>query len=158
MCLKEIANKNTAWNSVQYHLFYQLDRCQKIQKSNFGNVQDKWIYSGWKNRCRQQTALYTGDWINGLHYNHMYTDLKKVLGINIAFVKHYHIILKIKNKKKKSVLKLPFAKDRCTFISKYSYQTLSENLKGLKCGSCEQLVLIWHLDSIWTWHKSHKSI
>lgn len=101
MCLKEIANKNTAWNSVQYHLFYQLDRCQKIQKSNFGNVQDKWIYSGWKNRCRQQTALYTGDWINGLHYNHMYTDLKKVLGINIAFVKHYHIILKIKIKKKK---------------------------------------------------------
>lgn len=100
MCLKEIANKNTAWNSVQYHLFYQLDRCQKIQKSNFGNVQDKWIYSGWKNRCRQQTALYTGDWINGLHYNHMYTDLKKVLGINIAFVKHYHIILKIKKKKK----------------------------------------------------------
>lgn len=98
MCLKEIANKNTAWNSVQYHLFYQLDRCQKIQKSNFGNVQDKWIYSGWKNRCWQQTALYTGDWINGLHYNHMYTDLKKVLGINIAFVKHYHVILKKKKK------------------------------------------------------------
>lgn len=84
-------------------------------------------------------ALDTGDWINGLHYNHMYTDLMKVLGINIAFVIHYNIILKKKNHLE---LKMPFAKDRCTFISKYSYQTLSENLKGLKCGSCEQLVLI----------------
>lgn len=107
-----------------------------------------------KNRCWQQTVLDAGDWINGLHYNYMYTDLKKVLGINIAFVMHYNNILK----KTHSELKMPFVKDRCTFISKYSYQTLSENLKGLKCGSCEQLLLIWHLDSIWTWHKSHKSI
>lgn len=107
-----------------------------------------------KNRCWQQTVLDAGDWINGLHYNYMYTDLKKVLGINIAFVMHYNNILK----KNHSELKMPFVKDRCTFISKYSYQTLSENLKGLKCGSCEQLLLIWHLDSIWTWHKSHKSI
>jgi len=70
----------------------------------------------------------------------MYTDLKKVLGINIAVVIHCNIILK-KNPKH-SELKIPFAKDRCTFISKYSYQIPSENLKSLKCGSCEQLVLI----------------
>lgn len=43
-----------------------------------------------------KTALYTGDGRNGLRYNHMYTDLKKVLGINITFVKHYNIIFKTK--------------------------------------------------------------
>lgn len=35
MCLKEIANKNTAWNSVQHHLFHQTD-AKKYKRTTLG--------------------------------------------------------------------------------------------------------------------------
>lgn len=80
MCLKETENKNTAWNSVQYNLFYWLDGCQKCKRTTLGICRISEFIVDCKNRCWQQTALDAGDWINGLHYNHMYTDFEESSG------------------------------------------------------------------------------